>query len=165
MDSLQNIYCIYLSTRDIEEEKVNNKIFNCECLEVTFYGDEPSTATIKQSLINLQKEYDSSDEVNIFYINNQPAWMDKATRVGLMNSMNILEQAGQTQYTVWLNNTPYTADIAMFKQVIAAVELYAMQCYAVTEQHLAEIEQLNSREEYLNYKVHTGYPEKLNFTI
>lgn len=159
-DEAQDMYKLYLSPQSVTTDDQTRHKY----LEVIVY-QQPSTAKIKECLIELQKEYDNSDEVNCFYINGDKAWIDKATRVGLTNSMNVLEAAGETEYTVWLNGTAYTADIATFRQVLAAVELYAMQCYATTEQHLLEIEQLNSREEYLNYLIYSGYPEKLNFNI
>ena len=38
--------------------------------------------------------YDKSDKVNGFYIGSQHAWLDKATRVGLANSIAIEKAAG-----------------------------------------------------------------------
>ena len=37
----------------------------------------------KREKINEINRYDSSDEVNIFYIQGLPVWLDKATRAGL----------------------------------------------------------------------------------
>lgn len=159
-DEAQDMYKLYLSPQSVTIDDQTKYKY----LEVIVY-QQPSTAKIKECLIELQKEYDNSDEVNCFYINGEKSWIDKATRVGLVNSMNVLEAAGQTEYTVWFNGVAYTASIEQFKQVLSAVEIYAMQCYAVTEQHIADIQNLSTREEYLNYPIYEGYPEKLSFNL
>ena len=46
--------------------------------------------------------YDTSDKVNGFVLNGLLVWLDKATRVGLMNSTTIAKAAGQQTTTLWL---------------------------------------------------------------
>ena len=43
-------------------------------------------------------EYDKSENVNVFELNGMRAWLDKATRVGLVNSLNIEKEAGRTAH-------------------------------------------------------------------
>lgn len=167
VDNLREDWRVMFSVRDYtptEEESQREDAPDCECLCSAIKGN-PSDWDIKQAVIKAQREYDASDEVNCFYVNGKKAWMDKATRVGLVNSMSVLEAAGKTTYTVWFDNTPYTADINIFKNLIATVELYAMECYAVTERHLVEINNLNTKEDCFNYDISAGYPEKMRFDI
>ena len=46
--------------------------------------------------------YDTSSSVNGFMLNGLLVWLDKATRVGLMNSTTIAKAAGQETTTLWL---------------------------------------------------------------
>jgi hypothetical protein len=52
----------------------------------------------KESKVNDIVEYDSSDVVNIFYVNGIPMWLDKATRAGLMLRL-------QSELAIGLENT------------------------------------------------------------
>ena len=52
-------------------------------------NNKPTLLDIKNYLLSLQKEYDSSAEVNCFILNNKRVWLDKATRVGLFNVLNL----------------------------------------------------------------------------
>lgn len=50
---------------------------------------------IKKNLIKKVDEFDSSDEVNSFFLNGIKVWLDKDTRVGLMNSLTIEKNSGK----------------------------------------------------------------------
>jgi hypothetical protein len=39
-------------------------------------------------------DYDKSEAVNSFTVNNESMWLDKATRVGLVNSTNVAKANG-----------------------------------------------------------------------
>jgi intergrase/recombinase len=43
---------------------------------------------LRKVLINKINEYDTSEKVNSFIIDNNPFWLDKNTRVGLMHLAN-----------------------------------------------------------------------------
>ena len=45
-------------------------------------------------------DYDTSSSVNGFVLNGLLVWLDKATRVGLMNSTTIAKEAGQQTTTL-----------------------------------------------------------------
>lgn len=122
----------------------------------------PTTYDIKQMLIRLQKDYDESDEVNCFYVDGKNSWIDKATRVGLVNTCAVLKADGETKYKLWLNNTPYELPITFIEQLLHKIEKYAIECYQVKETHLAEIDKLKTREEILTYNISKGYPKKIS---
>nr|DAU41315.1 MAG TPA: hypothetical protein [Bacteriophage sp.] len=42
-----------------------------------------------------------------------------------------------------------------------SIELYASECYNTTQQHIANIKKLNSKEQINNYDYTVGYPDKL----
>ena len=150
------------------EVYVYKKQFNQIAANITIPADEEGfdmmTAIAKEMLVQLQKEYDKSDEVNCFLFGGEKAWLDKDTRVGLVNSCDVREKKGHDDYTVYFNGQPVTLPITLIRQILDDVEDYAMSCYAVTEQHLAEIAALATRKDILEYDITQGYPSKLEFT-
>ena len=119
----------------------------------------------KSMMIRRIKEYDTSEEVNVFFLNESPAWLDKDTRVGLMNSITIEKSVGLINTTLWLGTQSYTLPIDLAIGFLAQLEIYAKECYNKTAEHLANIEKLTLSEEVLEYNYKEGYPEKLRINI
>ena len=115
----------------------------------------------------LQKisDYDTSDRVNGFYINNELVWADKATRVGLMNSVKIEKDAGKLMSTLWFNDRPLTVSCELALSFLSQVELYAVECYNKTAEHRSMIKSFNSIKDILDYDYTSGYPERLSILI
>ena len=113
--------------------------------------------------IDLIKDYDKSDNVNAFFINGKSAWLDKSTRVGLVNSLNMEKAAGRTESVLWLNGEMYTMNIDDALQMLVVLELYAKECYNITEQHIANVNAIEDLNKIWNYKYNKNYPEKLKF--
>lgn len=111
------------------------------------------------------KDYDKSEGVNSFALNDNLVWLDKATRVGLVNSLNIEKAAGRTDTELWLNGQPYKLPIDMVLQMLVVVELYAIECYNVTEQHIANVKALTDINRVWNYRYTKGYPERPRFEV
>lgn len=124
-------------------------------LELTF-------EELKQQKIEAITAYDTSESVNSFYLDGEQVWLDKETRVGLMNSTNIQKAAGQETTTLWFGGKSYTLPCDTAIQMLSALELYALECYNVTAQHKANVEALETKEEVEAYDYTTNYPEKLN---
>jgi hypothetical protein len=57
----------------------------------------------------------------------------------------------------------YTVNIDAALQFLKTLELYAIECYNVTQQHLAEIEALTDKDAILTYDVTKGYPDRISF--
>ena len=55
---------------------------------------------IKSEKIRKIEEYDTSTNVNGFQLNGVTVWLDKATRVGLMNSTTIAKNMGNENTTL-----------------------------------------------------------------
>ena len=58
----------------------------------------------KKKVVKAIDDYDVSMEVNSFFLNGLQVWLDKSTRVGLMNSLNIEKTAGKEISTLWFGN-------------------------------------------------------------
>lgn len=107
--------------------------------------------------------YDSSSEVNSFYMQGQQMWLDKATRTGLMLRFQAEISAGKESTTLWYNSQSYKLTLALATHMLYALEVYASQCYDVTQAHLAAIQELQTIEEIESYDYTQGYPAKLEF--
>lgn len=125
---------------------------------------EPTIEEVRQSKLYEIDAYDTSEAVNSFILDGQTMWLDKATRVGLVNSLNCEKAVGRENTTLWLGTTPITLNVELALQLLAAVELYALECFGVTAKHKSNVEELATIEEINDYDFTTGYPEKLNLS-
>lgn len=136
-------------------------------VEYVYVAPEPTEeekfAIVKSDAIQSIEDYDSSPEVNSFYIGDMQMWLDKATRTGLMLRFQAEQMAGQGQTSLWYGTRQFTLPIADAMAMLYALELYASKCYDNTQRHLAAVESLTTIEEVRAYDYTTGYPEKLRF--
>jgi hypothetical protein len=125
----------------------------------------------EEEILNREKEYkieeilihDSSPEVNIFYIEGQEMWLDKATRVGLKLRFETELEDGDTETTLWFNGVAYPLELEVAVKMLHAIEKYASKCYDNTQMHIANVKTIEDIETLKNYDYRTGYPEKLRF--
>ena len=109
--------------------------------------------------------YDTSSSVNGFMLNGLLVWLDKATRVGLMNSTTIAKAAGQQTTTLWLGGLKLVVDCDKAIQLLSALEMYALECFNVTASHKAAVSELTTIEEVIAYNYRTGYPKMLEMSV
>lgn len=109
--------------------------------------------------------YDTSDKVNGFVLNGMLVWLDKATRVGLMNSTTIAKAAGQQTTTLWLGGIKLVVDCDKAIQLLSALEMYALECFNVTASHKAAVSELTTIEEVEAYDYKAGYPKMLEMSV
>lgn len=162
VNAFKGIYYINLSpTPYLEEgnESINIRYINKRIEHL------PSVHELKQLVLEIQKEFDSSLEVNGLTINDKKGWLDKSTRVGLINSLTVQKEHGDTESTLWFNGDSFTINIDAALAMLKAIELYAIACYNNTQQHIASINSIESQDELLSYDVTTGYPEQLVFNV
>lgn len=109
--------------------------------------------------------YDTSDKVNGFMLNGLLVWLDKATRVGLMNSTTIAKAAGQETTTLWLGGLKLVVGCDKAIQLLSALEMYALECFNVTASHKAAVNELTTIEEVEAYDYKKGYPKMLEMSV
>ena len=102
-------------------------------------------------------KHDTSSAVNGFILNGQRVWLDKATRVGLMNSTTIAKAMGQPTTTLWLGDAKLVVECDKAIQLLSALEMYALECFNVAE--------MSTVEEVLGYDYTAGYPEVLTMNV
>lgn len=105
--------------------------------------------------------YDTSDKVNGFVLNGLLVWLDKATRVGLMNSTTIAKAAGQQTTTLWLKGIKLVVDCDKAIQLLSALEMYALECFNVTAAHKKAVSELKTIKEVEAFDVTADYPQQL----
>lgn len=176
--SLGNIIVYHIGTT------FNNKQNTYECYECTvpastFNEDEVKSAfsefiakikalQLKHAKIDKIAEitdYDTSSSVNGFMLNGLLVWLDKATRVGLMNSTTIAKAAGQETTTLWLGGLKLVVDCDKAIQLLSALEMYALECFNVTASHKAAVGELKTIEDVKVYDYKTGYPKMLEMSV
>ena len=122
-------------------------------------------ATAKAQKIAEIETYDISSNVNGFILNGQKVWLDKATRVGLMNSTQIAKGMGQTTTTLWFGGMKMEVNCDKAIGLLSALEMYALECFNVTAKHKAAVEKLQTVEEVLGYDYTADYPEQLKMEV
>jgi hypothetical protein len=120
---------------------------------------------VKSSILADITAYDSSAAVNAFLLNGMQVWLDKATRVGLMNSTTIAKNMGQEKATLWLGSYQLEVDCDKVIQLLSALEMYALECFNVTAAHKKAVSELDNIEAVLTNDYKSGYPEKLKMEV
>lgn len=127
-----------------------------------------ATAVLEAAKTEVEKAitaYDSSSAVNSFLLNGIQVWLDKATRVGLMNSTAIAKNMGQEKTSLWLGSYQLEVDCDKAIQLLSALEMYALECFNVTAAHKKAVSELDNIEAVLTYDYKSGYPEKLEMEV
>ena len=119
----------------------------------------------KEMLLAEIDAYDKSSAVNGFALNGAVVWLDKATRVGLMNSTSITKAMGQPTTTLWLGESKIEVPCDTAIQLLSALEMYALECFNVTAAHKVAVSELNSIEEVEKYDITAGYPAQLRMEV
>lgn len=137
------------------------------------WGFEPYTPPVPERSLEIAKSekiaqitaYDTSEVVNSFTLDGDVRWISRDDRISTMNSTTILKNAGVETTTQWFDGQKYTLSCDTLIQMLQALEIYALACYNVTEEHKAAVNALTTIEEVDAYDYTTGYPEKLSFEV
>ena len=109
--------------------------------------------------------YDTSSDVNGFMLNGNKVWLDKETRVGLMNSTQITRDMGQDTTTMWFDGYKLEVRCDMAIMLLSSLEMYALECFNVTAAHKKAVRELTTIEEVEAYDYKTGYPKQLDINL
>lgn len=133
--------------------------------EVVLTSEEPTPQSVRGRIVAEIESYDKSDAVNSFTLAERQMWLDKDTRVGLVNSINIEKSAGKETTSLWFDTVQYEIPIDAALQMLAALELYALDCYNITQAHIASVKLLDDMGTLEAYDYTAGYPDKLVFNL
>lgn len=153
-----------LETTEAVERKV--WVYDGVRLETGGMTSEAALTAAAQKMVLAEIEkHDKSSAVNGFMLNGQRVWLDKDTRVGLMNSTSIAKAMGQATTTLWLGDAKLVVECDKAIGLLSALEMYALECFNVTAAHKKAVAELNTVEEVLGYDYTKGYPEQLKMEV
>lgn len=153
-----------LATTEAVERKV--WVYDGVRLETGGMTSEAALTAAAQKMVLAEIEkHDTSSAVNGFMLNGQRVWLDKATRVGLMNSTSIAKAMEQPTTTLWLGDAKLVVECDKAIQLLSALEMYALECFNVTAAHKKAVAEMNTVESVLAYDYTAGYPEMLEMRI
>lgn len=107
--------------------------------------------------------YDLSPNVNGFFYNGVFMWLDRETRASLKNTIESLVLLGRNTLNIWYGDVHVEVDVESARMLLAALEVYATDCYNVTATHKAEVSAMTEYGDIISYNVTIGYPERLSF--
>ena len=123
------------------------------------------TAAAQKMVLAEIEKHDTSPSVNGFMLNGQRVWLNKDTRVGLMNSTQIAKAMGKKTTTLWFGGMQIEVNCDKAIQLLSALEMYALECFNVTAAHKKAVAELNTVEDVLGYDYTKGYPEQLKMEV
>ena len=123
------------------------------------------TAAAQKMVLAEIDKHDTSSAVNGFILHGQRVWLDKATRVGLMNSTTIAKAMGQPTTTLWLGDVKLVVECDKAIQLLSALEMYALECFNVTAAHKKAVAEMSTVESVLGYDYKEGYPDVLTMNV
>ena len=153
-----------LATTEAVERKV--WVYDGVRLETGGMTSEAALTAAAQKMVLAEIEkHDTSPSVNGFMLNGQRVWLNKDTRVGLMNSTSIAKAMGKKTTTLWFGGMQIEVNCDKAIQLLSALEMYALECFNVTAAHKKAVAELNTVEEVLGYDYTKGYPEQLRMEV
>lgn len=155
-------------TMEYETREKTQYAYDCYWLTLPSASPHDAAAVLEAAKTLMLADitaYDSSTAVNSFLLNGMKVWLDKATRVGLMNSTTIAKSMGQQKTTLWLGSYQLEVDCDKAIQLLSALEMYALECFNVTAAHKKAVSSIESIEDILTYDYTAGYPEKLKMEV
>ena len=123
------------------------------------------TAAAQKMVLAEIEKHDTSPSVNGFMLNGQRVWLNKDTRVGLMNSTSIAKAMGKKTTTLWFGGMQIEVNCDKAIQLLSALEMYALECFNVTAAHKKAVAEMSTVEEVLAYDYTAGYPEVLMMNV
>lgn len=147
----------------LETENALLLITNDEVRAITNkFPEEDEKEFITKIAMGRISAYDKSSAVNSFYYGNVEFWLDRDTRVSVRSTAEIMKEMGRETMTLWLGDVNVTLTPAEVLHMLAILEVYALECYNTTAEHISTVNALATIEEVEAYDFRCGYPEKIN---
>jgi hypothetical protein len=127
--------------------------------------DEVTLEEALSNKIEQIRNYDVSDNVNLFFINDIPLWLDRTSRTSLMARFNAEQAKGMETTNLWYEGMHLVLSIKDAIEMLLELEIYAARCFDATQKHLHNVKQFETIDEIIYYDHTIGYPAKLNLNI
>ena len=115
--------------------------------------------------------YDKSSEVNNCIISYQGEkilyWADKSERNALKEAVRDCISMERNEYRLDLRDKQMSISVncTVLLQLLTSLEVYAIDCYNCTTDHVYAIKALQTINEVEEYDFYVGYPERLQFDL
>lgn len=106
--------------------------------------------------------HDTSSAVNEFYYGDMSFWLPRETRASVRSTAQILKDSGHQTMTLWLGDVNVTLTPEKVLHMLAVLEIYALECYNTTAEHISTVNALVCVEDVETYDYTAGYPEKIH---
>lgn len=168
-----------IKDKDGNDKVINTNTFNPKHEDIIADGwEEYITPVYERTIEDYRRDkireinnYDSSSEVNNCYIKTSNGevsyWANKTERSALKSAVQDCIVIGRDVYRLDLRDIGVSVDINCNKllEMLSALEVYAIDCYNKTTDHIFNVNGLTTIEEIENYDYRSGYPEKLIFEL
>ena len=132
---------------------------------------EPEIVKTEEELLNEEKtilidqisQYDSSENVNVFYIGENKLWFSKYNRLSLKMRFNAELESGKNTTILWSDGISFDLSLDRAIYILNEIEIYASSCYDKTQQHIANVKKMENIEDVKSYDYKQGYPDVLRF--
>lgn len=111
------------------------------------------------------KEYNSSSNVDGFYLNGVKHWLTLDERKAAELSTKAHITLGHENTEQCLGGVFYTIPCESLIYMLAELEIYALECLNHAKRQEAEVMAMTDIESVENYDVTKGYPEMLRFEL
>lgn len=118
---------------------------------------------IKEYVIAQIDAYDKSDSVNQFIISGEQMWLTVEEREQIATQISANEAVGRDEMTKWFGGVQFTYSIALWKQMLVALEVYAGDALNVTEGHKSKVSAMRKADRVIEYDFTAGYPNVIDF--
>lgn len=168
-DFLDNKWLL-LSAKQVKFHNENQQASIKEVLDMQLTpAPERTLEQAKSEKIAQIESYNDSDSVNEFSVVKDGTtvtdWLTPEKRSNYRNSIDAAKLVGLENLSLYVGGMSVTLPTQTAELMLAQVQLYADQCFIVTETHKAAVSALDSIEAVDGYDNTTGYPEKLTFTL
>lgn len=125
----------------------------------------------RSNMLQQIEKYDRSSEVNVCYIrygNNMfNYWANKTERSSLKAAVQDCINMGREKYRLDLRELGLSMEVSCkdLMNMLGALEIYAIDCYNKTTDHMYAVQSLTTIEEIERYEYYIGYPDKLIFDL
>lgn len=122
----------------------------------------------KAEMVSKIDQYDSSDAVNSFTLNDSvTAWFTVEERLNYQRSVDaVIKTYGEdADMTFFVEGQGYSIKASDANALLTQLQLYADDAYTVTKHHISVVNSYTTQEEVDNYDYTAGYPEKLSVHV
>lgn len=159
---------VLLSKQQVKFREENPSASVKEVFEMKLYEAPeyvPSIEELKARKIAEIDAHDISEAVNSFSIDGFNAWFSVQERLNYKQSVEAAKLLGVQELNFFIGDVELSVSTEKAEKFLAALQLYADQCFIVTKRHKLAVEALDSTELIEAYDFTVGYPEKPVFNL